>query len=201
MEPFTVVTGYVAPLDRNDVDTDQIIPKQFLKRIERTGFGEFLFFDWARLPDGSPNPDFVLCQPYYREAKILVTGRNFGCGSSREHAPWALSQFGIRVIIAPSFADIFRNNCYQNGMLPLELPQDVVDTLMARAIERPGYEATVDLERQEVRDHNGVVTRFAIDPFVRERLLHGLDDIGLTLQHEHAIAAYERRREQELATA
>ncbi len=196
LEPFTTVTGIVAPLDRANVDTDQIIPKQFLKRIERTGFGEFLFFDWARTADGSPDPDFVLSREPYTHARILVTGPNFGCGSSREHAPWALSQAGISVVIAPSFADIFKGNCYQNGMLPIELSQDTIDLIMARAVERPGYELSVDLERREIRDGGGVVTSFDIDEFRRGCLLQGLDDIGLTMQRDDDIAAFERRREE-----
>ncbi len=194
MEPFRKHTGIVAPLDRANVDTDQIIPKQFLKRVERTGYGEFLFFDWARLPDGRPNPDFVLNRPPYDKASILLAGPNFGSGSSREHAPWALLQFGIRVVIAPSFADIFRGNCFQNGMLPIELPQPLVRQLMARAKDRPGYRLTVDLEQREIADGNGVVAAFEVDEFRRHCLLNGLDDIGLTLEHADAIASFEARR-------
>ncbi|MER3420616.1 MAG: 3-isopropylmalate dehydratase small subunit [Chloroflexota bacterium] len=199
MEPFTTLTGIVAPLDRVNVDTDQIIPKQFLKRIERTGFGPFAFFDWRYLPDGSPNPEFELNHPGYQGATILVTGRNFGCGSSREHAPWALREYGFRALIAPSFADIFYNNCIQNGMLPVVLPEEQVQELMRRAKESPGYRATVDLVTQTVRDDQGFSASFAIDPFVRERLLKGLDDIGMTLTHEAAIAAFEARRPRWLA--
>ena len=199
MEPFTKHTGIVAPLDRANVDTDQILPARFLKRIERTGFGEFLFFAWARQPDGSPNLDFVLNQPPYDRASILVAGRNFGSGSSREHAPWALQQWGFRALIAPSFADIFKGNCYQNGLLPVELPEPVVQQLLERASQQPGHQITVDLERNEVSDANGMIATFAIDLFRRECLLKGLDDIGLTLQHEDAIGVFERRREAELA--
>jgi 3-isopropylmalate/(R)-2-methylmalate dehydratase small subunit len=181
----------VAPLDRANVDTDQIIPKQFLKRIERTGFGEFLFYDWRYLPDGQINPSFVLNEPRYRGASILVADKNFGCGSSREHAPWALGEFGFRVIIAPSFADIFANNCFKNGMLPITLAAEQVEEIMRRAQEREGYELTVDLERQTVEDSSGLSMSFAVGEFQRYCLLEGLDDIGLTLRHEHAIRAYE----------
>ena len=194
MRPFTKVTSVAAPLDRVNVDTDQIIPKQFLKRIERTGFGEFAFFDWRYLPDGKPNPAFELNHPAYQGAQILLAGRNFGCGSSREHAPWALQEYGFRAIIAPSFADIFRNNCIQNGMLPVVLPEERVRELMRRAQEQPGYRLTVDLEEQAVYDDDGFRERFAIDPFERHRLLNGLDDIGMTLQEEAAIAAFEEQR-------
>jgi len=194
VEPFRKLTGVVAPLPRVNVDTDQIIPKQFLKRIERTGFGDFAFFDWRYLPDGTPDPNFELNHPAYRGAPILVTGRNFGCGSSREHAPWALKEMGFRCIIAPSFADIFYNNCIQNGMLPVVLAEEKVDYLLRAAQDRPGYQLTVDLEEQLVHDGEGFRERFEIDPFVRERLLNGLDDIGLTLTVEDAIARFESRR-------
>ena len=194
MEAFTRHTGLVAPLDRVDVDTDQIIPKQFLKSIARTGFDAGLFFDWRFRPDGSPNPDFVLNKPAYRGASILVSGRNFGSGSSREHAPWALQQFGFRVVIAPSFGDIFRNNSYQNGFLPVQLPENLVRQLLDRAAAEPGYKLTVDLEHQTVADERDTLASFDIDPAVKHRLLHGLDDIGLTLQHVDDISAYERRR-------
>lgn len=193
MQPFRVHTGLVAPLDRVNVDTDAIIPKQFLKRIERTGFGQFLFYDWRFRDDGSPNPDFVLNQPRYQGASILLARHNFGCGSSREHAPWALLDYGFRVIIAPSFADIFYNNCFQNGLLPLVLDEDVVDALFRRTEATPGYTLTVDLEQCVVRDDSGWETSFTIDPYRRERLLLGLDDIALTLQKEDKIAAYEAR--------
>ena len=191
MKPFRQHTGIVAPLDRANVDTDQIIPKQFLKRIERTGFGEFLFYDWRYLPDGQPNPSFVLNEPRYQGASILVADKNFGCGSSREHAPWALGEFGFRVIIAPSFADIFANNCFKNGMLPIAIP---VDEIMKRAQEIEGYELTVDLETQMITDENGLSLSFVVGGFQRYCLLEGLDDIGLTLRHEQAIKAYERSR-------
>ncbi|HEY8489413.1 MAG TPA: 3-isopropylmalate dehydratase small subunit [Dehalococcoidia bacterium] len=201
MEPFVRLTGVVAPLDRANVDTDQIIPKQFLKLIGRTGFGPYAFFDWRYLPDGSPNPEFELNRPGYQGASILVTGRNFGCGSSREHAPWALNEYGFRAIIAPSFADIFYNNCIQNGMLPVVLSEEQVAHLMRRAQESPGYRATVDLEEQAVYDEEGFRAAFEIDPFVRERLLRGLDDISLTLQQEDRIRAFEERRPRWLAGA
>jgi len=191
MQPFTKHTGLVAPLDRANVDTDQIIPKQFLKRIERTGFGEFLFYDWRYLPDGILNPSFVLNEPRYRGASILVADKNFGCGSSREHAPWALGEFGFQVIIAPSFADIFANNCFKNGLLPIAVP---VDEIMKRAQEVEGYRLTVDLETQMITDENGLAVGFEVDSFQRYCLLEGLDDIGLTLKHEDAINAYEASR-------
>ena len=193
MEPFDTHTGTVAPMDRVDIDTDQIIPKQFLKRIERTGFGQFLFFDHRFRDDGSPNPDFVLNRPKYDGASILVAGRNFGTGSSREHAPWALLDYGFKCIIAPSFADIFYNNCFQNGVLPVVLPQETIDRIMVAAMETSGYTLTVDLEAKRVWDSDEEeVVGFDIDPFRRESLLKGLDDIGLTLQLEHKIDAFER---------
>jgi len=191
MQPFTKHTGLVAPLDRANVDTDQIIPKQFLKRIERTGFGEFLFYDWRYLPDGQPNPTFVLNEPRYQGASILIADKNFGCGSSREHAPWALSEFGFRAIIAPSFADIFANNCFKNGMLPITLTSEQVREIMSRAQQQEGYELSVDLERQTVEDSRGLSILFVVNEFQRHCLLEGLDDIGLTLKHEDAIRAYE----------
>ena len=187
MNPFRKHTGLVAPLDRANVDTDQIIPKQFLKRIERTGFGEFLFYDWRYLPDGQPNPSFVLNEPRYEGASILVADKNFGCGSSREHAPWALGEFGFRVIIAPSFADIFANNCFKNGMLPITLTSEQVQEIMKRAQQEEGYQLTVDLERQTIDDS----IQFTVNEFQRYCLLEGLDDIGLTLRHEDLISAYE----------
>src|SRR5215211_3253473 len=183
MNAFRRHTGLVAPLDRANVDTDQIIPKQFLKRIERTGFGKFLFYDWRYLPDGKPNPSFVLNQPRYEGASILVADKNFGCGSSREHAPWALGEFGFRVIIAPSFADIFANNCFKNGMLPIALPEEQVRGIMRRAQQQEGYELTVDLERQTIEDPGRLSIAFAVGEFQRYCLLGGLDDIGLTLRH------------------
>ena len=194
MNPFRIHTGLVAPLDRASVDTDQIIPKQFLKRIERTGFGEFLFYDWRYLADGELNPAFPLNEPRYRDASILLAGKNFGCGSSREHAPWALADYGFKVIIAPSFADIFANNCFKNGMLPVVLKDDEVTELIRQAHEIEGYELTVDLERRMVEDRRGFSASFAIEDFQRHCLLEGLDDIGLTLQHEPEITAYEARR-------
>lgn len=195
MEPFVRVTGIAAPLDRVNVDTDQIIPKQFLKRIERTGFGEFCFFDWRFLPDGRLNPNFELNAPAYQGATILLAGRNFGCGSSREHAPWALQEYGFRAIIAPSFADIFNNNCAQNGILTVVLHEEIVNGLMRRAREAAhGYVLTVDLERRLVEDDGGLIANFEVDAFKRFRLLNGLDDIGLTLQHQDEIGAFEQRR-------
>jgi len=191
MNPFHKHTGLVAPLARANVDTDQIIPKQFLKRIERTGFGQFLFYDWRYLPNGQPNPSFVLNEPRYEGASILVADKNFGCGSSREHAPWALGEFGFRAIIAPSFADIFANNCFKNGMLPIALTADQVAEIMTRAQQHEGYELTIDLERQTVEDTQGLSILFVVGEFQRYCLLEGLDDIGLTLRHEDAIRAYE----------
>jgi 3-isopropylmalate/(R)-2-methylmalate dehydratase small subunit len=195
MDPVTRHTGLVAPLDRVDVDTDQIIPKQFLKSIARTGFEKGLFFDWRVLPDGSLNPDFVLNKPQYAGASVLVSGRNFGSGSSREHAPWALQQFGFRTVIAPSFGDIFRSNCYQNGLLPVALPENIVRQLLDRAESQPGYRLTIDLEQQTVADERDTLASFDIDPAVKHRLLNGLDDIGLTLRNAQAdIDAFEQRR-------
>jgi 3-isopropylmalate/(R)-2-methylmalate dehydratase small subunit len=181
-------------LDRVNVDTDQIIPKQFLKRIERTGFGEFLFYDWRFNPDGSLRPEFELNQPRFKGATILLARANFGCGSSREHAPWALLDYGFRSIIAPSFADIFYNNCFKNGILPVMVSGKQVEKLFQRVAASPGYELTVDLERQWVTDDDGLRFSFDIDPFRRECLLKGIDDIGLTLQHEDKIREHEARR-------
>lgn len=194
MKAFRIHSGLVAPLDQPNIDTDQIIPKQFLKRIERTGFGEFLFYDWRYLPDGQLNPAFALNDARYRGATILVTGRNFGCGSSREHAPWALDDYGFRAIIAPSFADIFANNCTKNGLLPVTLPEAAVAELLQRARQAAGYQLTVDLERRVVEDASGFSASFAIDDFSRVCLMEGLDDIGLTLKHAAEITAYEARR-------
>jgi 3-isopropylmalate/(R)-2-methylmalate dehydratase small subunit len=191
MKAFKKHTGLVVPLDRANIDTDQIIPKQFLKRIERTGFGQFLFNDWRYLPDGQPNPSFVLNEPRYEGASILVTGKNFGCGSSREHAPWALNEFGFRAIIAPSFADIFANNCFKNGMLPIALTPAQTEEIMSRAQQHEGYELTVDLERQTIEDSRGLSILFVVSDFQRYCLLEGLDDIGLTLKHEDLIREYE----------
>jgi 3-isopropylmalate/(R)-2-methylmalate dehydratase small subunit len=191
MKPFTAHRGLVAPLDRANVDTDQIIPKQFLKRIERTGFGEFLFYDWRFGADGKKTSAFVLDNPRYAGASILVAGKNFGCGSSREHAVWALADFGFRAVISSSFADIFANNSTKNGILTVCLSENETAELMKRATESNNYELSIDLERCEVRDDRGFRANFAIDPFVRQCLLNGLDDIGLTLQHEPEIASYE----------
>ena len=194
MEKFTKLKSIVAPLDRANVDTDQIIPKQFLKRVERTGFGEFAFFDWRYLEDGVPNPDFILNEDRYQGANILVSGRNFGSGSSREHAPWALSEMGYRAIIATSFADIFRNNCMQNGMLPVILGESEVDTIMARALRGSGYAVTVDLETQTVTDDQGLNASFEVDPFRKNSLLNGLDDVGITMTLGEAIDSFEEKR-------
>jgi 3-isopropylmalate/(R)-2-methylmalate dehydratase small subunit len=193
MQPFTQHTGLVLPLDRLNVDTDQIIPKQFLKRIERTGFGRCLFYDWRYLDGEQPDPGFVLNEPRYAGASILLARDNFGCGSSREHAPWALLDYGFRALIAPSFADIFYNNCFQNGILPLRLPAEGVDGLFRRTLAREGYQLTVDLEACTITDGEGLSLTFDLDPFRRERLLKGLDDIGLTLQYEDRIAEFEQR--------
>jgi 3-isopropylmalate/(R)-2-methylmalate dehydratase small subunit len=192
VQAFTKHTGLVALMDRSNVDTDQIIPKQFLKRIERTGFGRFLFFDWRFRDDGSPNPEFELNRPEYAGASILVTRRNFGCGSSREHAPWALADYGFRVLVASSFADIFYNNCFKNGLLPIVLDEKAVDELFSRAAAHPGYRLTVDLETSTITDADGLSLPFQVDAFRRHCLLNGLDDIGLTLEHEDQIAAYEK---------
>lgn len=194
MTPFRSHTGIVVPLDRANVDTDQIIPKQFLKRIERTGFGEFLFYDWRFQPGGELDSSFVLNEPRYRGASILVAGKNFGCGSSREHAPWALADYGFRAVIAPSFADIFANNCLKNGLLPVTLDEYEVDAIIEQALELDNYELTVDLERRTVTDGRAFSASFAIDDFQRHCLIEGLDDIDMTLLHESDIAAYERKR-------
>ena len=191
MKPFTVHCGRVAPLDRVNVDTDQIIPKQFLKRIEKTGFGQFVFYDWRFGTDGKKNADFVLDEPRYEGASVLVAGRNFGCGSSREHAVWALADFGFRAVISSSFADIFANNSTKNGFLTVRLTDDQVAMIMRRAQQIDDYAVTIDLEKCEVHDEHGLWASFPIDEFVRHCLLNGLDDIGLTLQHEAEIAAYE----------
>jgi 3-isopropylmalate/(R)-2-methylmalate dehydratase small subunit len=194
MRAFTVHTGLVLPMDRSNVDTDQIIPKQFLKRIERTGFGRYLFFDWRYRDDGSDNPEFELNRPEFRGASVLLARRNFGCGSSREHAPWALEDYGFRAIIAPSFADIFYNNCFKNGMLPLRLDEAAVDDLFARARKHAGYRLTVDLQHRTIADEHGLSLPFEVDEFRRHCLLNSLDDIGLTLVHADKIDAYERAR-------
>ncbi|MFL5515309.1 MAG: 3-isopropylmalate dehydratase small subunit [Gemmatimonadales bacterium] len=199
MEPFRVHTGRVAALPRANVDTDQIIPKQFLKRIERTGFGAALFHDWRYRADGTPDPGFELNRPDAAGASVLLAGANFGCGSSREHAPWALAEFGFRAIVAPSFADIFYGNCCQNGMLPVALAESEVAELFRRVAEgSDGYQLTVDLERTELRDAAGFRAAFAIAPYRRAMLLDGLDEIGRTLRQDAGIAAFERRRALEL---
>jgi 3-isopropylmalate/(R)-2-methylmalate dehydratase small subunit len=191
MKPFVKHTGIVAAMDRANVDTDQIIPKQFLKRIERTGFGQFLFQDWRRLEDGSENPDFELNRPRNRSATILLARRNFGCGSSREHAPWALEDYGFRAIIAPSFADIFYNNCFKNGLLPVRLDEAQVEDLFRRCTATEGYRLSVDLERCVIEDDSGLRLSFEVEPSRRHSLINGLDDIGLTLAHQDKIDAYE----------
>ena len=203
MQPFRVHTGIVAPLDRANVDTDAIIPKQFLKSIKRSGYGPNLFDAWRYLDHGEPgmdnarrprNPDFVLNQPRYEGASILVTRRNFGCGSSREHAPWALGDYGFRAVIAPSFGDIFFNNCFKNGLLPIVLPESQVDCIFADVAAFPGFKLTIDLEKQVLGTTDGSVAfPFEVDAFKRHCLLNGLDDIGLTLQHADDIRAYEAR--------
>ncbi len=195
MEAFKTLTGIVAPLEAQHVDTDQIIPKQFLKRVERTGFGQFLFFDWRYLNDGkTPNPEFEPNQPRYKGASVLLSQENFGCGSSREHAPWAILEYGFRCIIAPSFADIFFNNCFKNGILPVVLPSKTVDELFSEVRKTPGYVLTIDLEKQTVVTPSGRVLNFEVNSFRKHCLLNGLDDIGLTLQFQDKIAAYEKTR-------
>ena len=192
MKPFETFKGLVATLDSQHVDTDQIMPKQFLKRVERTGFAQFLFFDWRYLKDGkTPNPDFELNAPRFKGADILLTRDNFGCGSSREHAPWAIAEYGFKVLIAPSFADIFFNNCFKNGILPIVLPADQVDQLFKKVQAKDGYTLNVDLEKQTLTPPSGNAIKFDVNPFRRECLLKGLDDIALTLQHEKEITTYE----------
>jgi len=195
MQLFIKHTGLVAPLDRVNVDTDQIVPKQFLKLLTREGYGQFLFYDWRYLDSGKPNPEFVLNQPRYRGASVLLARANFGCGSSREHAPWALLDYGFRVIIAPSYADIFYNNCFKNGMLPVTLPDAQVDGLFRRAGQKEGYRLTADVATQTIADEAGRHLSVALDPFRRECLLKGLDDIGLSLRFEDKIAAYEKKHQ------
>jgi 3-isopropylmalate/(R)-2-methylmalate dehydratase small subunit len=197
MQSFIRLNGVVAPLDRVNVDTDQIIPKQFLKRIERSGFGQFLFFDWRLNEDGTPNKDFELKKPGYENSEILISGRNFGSGSSREHAPWALLDYGFKCILAPSFADIFFNNCFQNGILPITLPEHLIERIMSKSQEFPGYKLTIDLESQRIWDEDEEIsTTFEVEPFRRHLLLNGLDDIGLTLEHEKEIEDFESHRSQ-----
>ncbi|MCC6695545.1 MAG: 3-isopropylmalate dehydratase small subunit [Candidatus Hydrogenedentes bacterium] len=195
MKPFTTLTGIVAPLEALNVDTDQIIPKQFLKRIERTGYEDFLFFDWRFKSDGTPNPDFEMNAPRYAGASILLTKDNFGCGSSREHAPWALNDYGIRCILATSYADIFYNNCFNNGMLPIVLPVETIERLFKEVRASEGYKLTVDLPKQTITTPVGSAIAFELDPFKKECLLNGWDQIGLTLRHEDRIAAFEKARE------
>ena len=203
MDKFTLHTGIVAPMDRENVDTDAIIPKQFLKSIKRTGFGPNLFDEWRYLDKGEPgmdpasrqpNPDFVLNQPRYAGASILLARRNFGCGSSREHAPWAIAQYGFRALIAPSYADIFFNNCFKNGLLPIVQPEEVVSQLFAEVAATPGYRLTIDLERQRIVKPDGSEIAFDVQPFRKYCLLGGLDDIGLTLRHQDDIRVFEARR-------
>lgn len=194
MRPFREHTGVVAPLDRSNVDTDQIIPKQFLKRIERTGYGEFLFYDWRYTPEGKPQPDFLLNKPEYGGASILVAEKNFGCGSSREHAAWALLDYGFRVVIAPTFADIFHTNAGNNGILLVKLLEAQVEELLWRAKRTPGYKLHISLVDKIVKDDQGFSTNFEIDDFRRTCLLEGLDEIGLTLKHDAEIAAFEQHR-------
>lgn len=196
MEPFRTLTSLVAPLDRNNVDTDQIIPKQFLKRIERTGYGDFLFFDWRQTPDGNPVADFVLNDERYKGSQILIAGKNFGCGSSREHAAWALSDYGFRVVIAPTFADIFFSNAGKNGIVLVRLSEKHVELLMQRAESLSHYKLTVSLEEQTVTDSLGFKASFDIDPFRKYCLTEGLDDIGLTLRHVAALDAFEMKHDE-----
>jgi 3-isopropylmalate/(R)-2-methylmalate dehydratase small subunit len=196
MQSFRTLTSLAMPLDRTNVDTDQIIPKQFLKRIERTGYGDFLFFDWRQTPSGDPVPDFVLNDPRYKGAQILVAGKNFGCGSSREHAAWALSDFGFRCVIAPTFADIFFSNAGKNGILLVRLSEEQVAELLHKAQTIPEYELNVSLEDQTVTDGEGFSAKFDVDPFRKFCLLEGLDDIGLTLRHESALDTFEARHDE-----
>lgn len=194
MEAFKKMTGVVGPVDRVNVDTDAIIPKQFLKRIERTGFGQFLFYEWRFDTEGNVNPEFELNKPRYEGASILISRVNFGCGSSREHAPWAILDYGFRCVIAPSFADIFYNNCFKNGILPIKLSEELVEELFQRTAAHEGYQLTVDLEEKKITDSDGLAISFDLDEHRRQFLLQGLDDIGLTLQHEDLIAAYEKKK-------
>ncbi len=206
MKPFKTLNAIVAPLDRANVDTDAIIPKQYLKSVKRTGFGVNLFDDWRYLDPGEPgqdhhlrrpNPEFVLNQPSHRDAQILLTRKNFGCGSSREHAVWALMDYGFEAVIAPSFADIFFNNCFKNGLLPVVLEEPAIDRLFGAVAEHDGYTFTIDLVRQTVTTPDNEVFKFEVDPFRKHCLVHGLDDIGLTLQHANEIRDFESRRQQQ----
>lgn len=194
MEAFKKMTGIVGPVDRVNVDTDAIIPKQFLKRIERTGFGQFLFYEWRFDTEGNVNPEFELNKPRYEEASVLISRVNFGCGSSREHAPWAILDYGFRTVIAPSFADIFYNNCFKNGILPIKLSEEQVEDLFQRTAAHEGYQLHVDLEKKKLTDDYGLELDFDLDEHRRQFLLQGLDDIGLTLQHEDLISAYEQKK-------
>jgi 3-isopropylmalate/(R)-2-methylmalate dehydratase small subunit len=194
MEPLRIHQGIVCPINRANIDTDQIIPKQFLKRIERSGFGQFLFYNWRFDDEGNPNPEFLLNQPQYKGASILVAGENFGCGSSREHAPWAVQDFGFRVIIAPSFADIFKNNTVKNGILAIQATEEQVQTIMKKA-ETEGYTLTINLEDQIVYDSEGFEFTFDIAPYPKEMLLNGWDEIGVTLKYEDKIAQYEQSKQ------
>jgi len=194
MEAFNKFTGIVGPVDRVNVDTDAIIPKQFLKRIERTGFGQFLFYEWRFDTEGNVNPDFELNKPRYSGASVLISRANFGCGSSREHAPWSILDYGFRCVIAPSFADIFYNNCFKNGILPIKLSEEQVEELFQRTAQHEGYKLSVDLESKTIADEFGLSISFDLDEHRRQFLLQGLDDIGLTLQHEELITAYEQRK-------
>ena len=196
MQSFRNLTSLAMPLDRTNVDTDQIIPKQFLKRIERTGYGDFLFFDWRQTPEGEPVPDFVLNDPRFQGAQILIAGKNFGCGSSREHAAWALSDFGFRCVIAPTFADIFFSNAGKNGILLVKLSEEQVAELLLKAQTIPEYELNISLEDQTVTDGEGFSAKFDVDPFRRYCLLEGLDDIGLTLRHADALDKFEKQHDE-----
>lgn len=201
MEEFKTLTGIVGPVDRVNVDTDAIIPKQFLKRIERTGFGQFLFYEWRFDTEGNVNPEFELNKPRYEGASVLISRVNFGCGSSREHAPWAILDYGFRCVIAPSYADIFYNNCFKNGILPIILSEEQVEDLFQRTAKQEGYQLTVDLENKTLTDEYGLNIAFDLDEHRRQFLLQGLDDIGLTLQHEDLITAYEQKRAANVVSA
>lgn len=196
MQAFHTLTSVAVPLDRANVDTDQIIPKQFLKRIERTGYGDFLFFDWRRTAAGDPDPAFALNAPQYKDAQILIAGKNFGCGSSREHAAWALSDYGFRVVIAPTFADIFFSNAQKNGIVLARLSEEEVATLLSNAKTHPNYKLTVSLQAQTVTDAAGFKASFEVDPFRKYCLIEGLDDIGLTLRHAAALDVFEKQHDQ-----
>jgi 3-isopropylmalate/(R)-2-methylmalate dehydratase small subunit len=191
MEPLKQFTGIAAPLNRENIDTDAIVPKQFLKIINKTGFGKFLFYDWRYRDDEKENPDFVLNEPKYRGASVLLTRKNFGCGSSREHAPWALADYGFRIIIAPLFADIFYNNCFKNGILPIQLSEEEVQTLFEKEKVTPNYQISVNLEERVIFDQDGFQSSFALDDYRRDMLLKGLDEIGMTIEHAAKIEAFE----------